>query len=81
MEIKLYNPFSIRTQDIFLDQIQEIMYYAESRFRQALLAISRANVEKQDWMMDCLCNETVSLIAFITFVTYFSRGMSRQNLA
>ena len=59
--LKIFDPFLLKPHDILLDEIQELLYYAESRFRQALLALSRADVKNQKWMLHLLGNETVGV--------------------
>ena len=53
----------------FAVKIQDIVYYAESRFRAVLTYISNKEVEKPDpdrnlWVQTLLHREVVSIIAF-----------------
>lgn len=61
-QIKLFNPFSLQlgaNQDQHR-QIQRIIWYAESRFRQALLVCQEAPDPTQKWMQAALSKELVS---------------------
>ena len=42
-------------------RLQAIVWYVESRFRQALIKISRADHKQQQWMQWLLANEVVRL--------------------
>jgi hypothetical protein len=59
----IFNPFSLQSGPKAPLQIrtQEIIWYAESRFRRILLEIDQANFIKQQWMQRILHSELVSL--------------------
>lgn len=61
-QIRLFNPFSLQLgadHEHHL-QLQRVIYYAESRFRQALLMFQDAPDHKQTWMQTALREELVS---------------------
>lgn len=59
--LSIFNPFSLQSgpKGPLQMRTQEIIWYAESRFRQVLLAIEEANVIKQRWMQKTLYSELV----------------------
>jgi hypothetical protein len=59
--ITAFRPFALKNGSKSADQAryQEVIYYGESRFRQALLLISRANYAAQKWMQSNLRAELV----------------------
>ena len=70
IEITAFNPFALQSGPTTTDQgqEQEIIYYCESRFRQALLSMSKAPAIAQRWMQRCL---QIELVCFL-----FTIGMS-----
>ena len=61
--VQLFDPFNLQhgsNRDHHI-KTQEVIYYAESRFRQALASISRADINMQSWMQKCLHQEVVSV--------------------
>jgi hypothetical protein len=72
MSITVPNPFS--SKDVMLHEelcevIQEILYYAESRFRVILNVISRADIDKKNWTEVLLKRELVCFPAFMDLVS------------
>src|ERR1700742_2825485 len=61
IEITAFHPFSLQSSPSGAEQRREqkIVYYCESRFRQALLVISQASATAQQWMQQCLHVEVV----------------------
>ena len=51
-----FNPFNMRmgSNGVAQSEIQETIYYSESKFWQALLLISKANADNQKWMQQVL---------------------------
>ena len=68
IEITAFNPFALQSGPTSTDQAQEqqIIYYCESRFRKALLSISKAPAIAQQWMQQCLQMELVCFLYTIT---------------
>jgi hypothetical protein len=62
--LSVFNPFSLQSgpKDLLQIRTQQIIWYAESRFRQVLLHMEAANVLKQKWMQKNLYSELVSRI-------------------
>jgi hypothetical protein len=54
--LSIFNPFSLQSgpKGPLQQRMQEIAWYAESRFRRILLEISKANLLKQQWMQKLL---------------------------
>lgn len=72
MSITLINPFSFN--DVVVNEnnaagIQEVIYYAESRFRVILDVISRADIEKKIWTEKLLQRELVGTRQFFIHVS------------
>lgn len=59
--LSIFNPFSLQSgpKNQLQQQSQEVIWYAESRFRRALLVISEQNVLVQKWMQKFLYSELV----------------------
>jgi len=59
--LAIFNPFSLQSgpKGPLQSRTQEIIWYAESRFRHVLLQIDRANFLKQQWMQKNLYFELV----------------------
>lgn len=60
-EFVVFNPLTTLTgahYSIHTD-IQELVYYAESRFRAALLVIAMSPIDQQEWKQHFLCAEVV----------------------
>jgi hypothetical protein len=62
--LSVFNPFSLQSgpKDPLQIHTQQIIWYAESRFRQVLLHMEAANLLKQKWMQKILYSELVSRI-------------------
>ena len=60
--LSIFNPFSLQSgpKGPLQMQVQEIIWYAESRFRRVLLELDQANFNKQRWMQKILYSELVS---------------------
>lgn len=60
--LSIYNPFSLQSgpKGPLQSRLQEIIWYAESRFRRVLLEIDQASVLKQRWLQKLLSAELVS---------------------
>jgi hypothetical protein len=60
--IHLYNAFDLHlaSDDGFHLKVQQLIVYSESRFRQALLIITKASQNDQKWMQINLQKEVVS---------------------
>jgi hypothetical protein len=58
-----FNHFSLQlgSKKPLHQHLQAIVWYAESRFRQALIKISHADRQRQTWMQSCLADELVRL--------------------
>lgn len=72
MSISLFNPFSLKKESEYQShKIQEVIYYAEARFRSILVDISRTDIDRIKWTLRLLQRELVrnsgffSLRAFI----------------
>lgn len=61
-QIRIFNPFSLQlgADSDCHRELQTIIWYAESRFRQALLVFHDATEPKQRWMQTALRAELVS---------------------
>ncbi len=59
--IRTFNPFNLQhgSDQEWHVKVQEIVYYGDSRFRQALAHISKADNRHQEWMQQCLQDELV----------------------
>ena len=63
--IHTFNPFSLQhgsNQDMHA-KVQEVIYYGESRCRQALNDMSKADVRHQAWMQRSLQQELVCIFS------------------
>ena len=60
--LSIFNPFSLQSgpKGPLQMRVQEIIWYAESRFRRVLLELDQANFNKQRWMQKILYSELVS---------------------
>jgi len=61
--IHRFNPFTVRSgsdQNVH-NKIQEVIYYAESRFWAVLHYLSKAGIDRQSWVQKLLHWELVSL--------------------
>jgi hypothetical protein len=56
-----FDPFNLQrgSDERWHAKVQEIIYYGDSRFRQALADISLADHRHQGWMQSCLQRELV----------------------
>jgi hypothetical protein len=61
--LHLFSPFSLKhgSNHKVHRQCQRVVWYAESRWRQALIKISKADVRHRSWMQRALQEELVSL--------------------
>ena len=59
--LSVYSPFSLQLGPKVQCQrhVQEIIWYAESRFHQVLLEVEHANFVKESWMQRILYAEVV----------------------
>lgn len=59
--IRRFNPFDLQhgSDQQWHTKVQEVIYYGDSRFRQALADISKADSRHQLWMQRCLKEELV----------------------
>jgi len=59
--IRLFNPFNLQhsSDQQWHRKVQEVIYYGDSRFRQALADISKSDSRHQLWMQSCLKDELV----------------------
>jgi hypothetical protein len=59
--IRTFNPFDVQhgSDQKWHERVQEIIYYGDSRFRQALAHISKADPKHHLWMQMCLKEELV----------------------
>ena len=59
--LSIFSPFSLQhgSNPQLHQRAQQIIWYAESRFRQALIKISQADHRRQAWMQSCLQEELV----------------------
>ncbi|KAM6490261.1 hypothetical protein JOM56_014238 [Amanita muscaria] len=65
--LAIFNPFALQSgsNQAIHSLTQEIIWYGESRFRQALLAIYQANPERQRWMQSVpLCRTDIYNILY-----------------
>lgn len=60
--IHTFDPFNLQqgSQQEWHIKLQEVIYYGESRFRQATASINTADGRRQGWMQECLQQELVS---------------------
>lgn len=60
-QIRLFSPFSLQlgADSTQHTKLQEVLWYAESRFRQALLVIHTISDRHQIWMQSALRDELV----------------------
>lgn len=72
--LKLFNPFSLQLGSGYVQHlgIQNRIYYAESRFRQALLKINRDNGRRRAWMQKALKAELASTHYTDSFYYYIN---------
>ena len=64
--IHTFNPFNLQqgsNQGVHA-KVQEVIYYGESRCRQALADMSKADSRHQDWMQRSLQKELVCILSF-----------------
>lgn len=61
--IHIFNPYSARMQNS-RGKLQEIITYGDSRFRAAMLAISKSKGDKVTWAQKRLLQELVSQLPF-----------------
>ena len=59
--LSIFNPFSLQSgpKGPLQMRVQDIIWYAESRFRRVLLEIDQANLIRQQWMQKILYSELV----------------------
>jgi len=59
--IRLFNPFDLQhgSDQEWHRKLQEVIYYGDSRFRQALADISKSDSRHHLWMQNCLKDELV----------------------
>jgi len=59
--IRLFNPFNLQhgSDQEWHKKLQEVIYYGDSRFRQALADINRSDSRHHLWMQSCLKDELV----------------------
>ena len=59
--IHLFNPFNLQhgSDQEWHRKLQEVIYYGDSRFRQALADISKSDSRHHLWMQKCLQDELV----------------------
>ena len=59
--LSLFHPFSLQvgSNEAVHYRTQQIVWYTESRFRQALIKISQADIQHQKWMQAYLQQELV----------------------
>jgi hypothetical protein len=62
--LNVFTPFSLQigSNHHLHRRSQSIVWYAESRFRLALIEISKADSDRQVWMQMCLIEEIVGLM-------------------
>ena len=67
--IKAFRPFSLQHDDgdNFYIQLQQVIYYGESRFRAILAKIIQTDVRHHHWMQECLQQEVVCFLSRIIF--------------
>ena len=68
MSISVYNPFSLKKDLEFSAlrlQLQEIIYYAESRFRAILKDQESADMDWKGWIQKLLHRELVGALVFL----------------
>lgn len=60
--IHTFDPFNLQhgSQKEYHVKLQEVIYYGESRCREAVPYIREANIRHQGWMQQCLKQELVS---------------------
>jgi hypothetical protein len=61
--LRLFSYFSLQwgSEEVLHHRTQLIVWYAESRFRQALIKISQADIRRQKWLQIYLKEEVVGL--------------------
>ncbi|KAF8950436.1 hypothetical protein BDZ97DRAFT_1933983 [Flammula alnicola] len=66
-----FNPFSLQngSKEKCHHRTQQIIWYGESRLRQALIVISQADAEAQAWMQHILREELFYLLGYVGVVT------------
>ncbi|KAF8224315.1 hypothetical protein L208DRAFT_1312106 [Tricholoma matsutake] len=65
--LAIFNPFLLQLgpKGALQNWTQEVIWYAESRFRWVLLEIKQSNLIKQQWMQKCLYNELMYVMSWI----------------
>ncbi|KIM39385.1 hypothetical protein M413DRAFT_29535 [Hebeloma cylindrosporum] len=69
--IHAFKPFNLghgSTQEVHV-KVQEIIYYGESRFRQATAAMTKAEARHQGWMQECLKQELSFIMSYVGIAT------------
>jgi len=51
-------------KNLLHERLQGVVWYAESRLRQALIKISQADQQSQTWMQHILADEVVGVLKF-----------------
>ncbi|KAF8958977.1 hypothetical protein BDZ97DRAFT_1923289 [Flammula alnicola] len=69
--LAIFSPFSLQNGSTKSCHrlTQDIIWYGESRFRQALIVISKADAEMQRWMQYCLREELFYVLGFVGAAT------------
>ena len=71
MPITLFNPFTLKKDleySVIRIQIQEIIYYAESRFRSILYDLKRSEKDQLDWTQKLLHRELVRNLNIVSAI-------------
>ncbi|KIM38779.1 hypothetical protein M413DRAFT_29731 [Hebeloma cylindrosporum] len=69
--IHAFKPFNLghgSTQEVHV-KLQEIIYYGESRFQQAMAAMTKADAWHQGWMQECLKQELSFIMSYVSIAT------------
>ncbi|KAF8954528.1 hypothetical protein BDZ97DRAFT_1864547 [Flammula alnicola] len=69
--IRTFNPFNLQhgSNKNWHIKVQEVIYYGESRFRQALAVITKSDGRHQEWMQRCLQRELMFIMSYIGIAT------------
>ncbi|KAF8809697.1 hypothetical protein BYT27DRAFT_7093990, partial [Phlegmacium glaucopus] len=77
MSIHQFNPLSIQqpSQDSTLLYIQELIYYAESRFWSIVNEMSKAKIDQQSWVQKLLHWELLFVLSYIGISTTLGKAI------
>ncbi|KAF8805796.1 hypothetical protein BYT27DRAFT_7257903, partial [Phlegmacium glaucopus] len=77
MSIRRFNPLSVQqpSQDSTLLYIQELIYYAESRFWTIVNEMSKAVIDRQSWIQKLLHRELLFVLSYVGISTALGKAI------